>query len=204
MSTAERDAWVKDLFERIYETVSLLNVDHYRSARALTLTGDRLEPQLVNDGVAEPARAMGGRDVLRNPLYTVGAASNNEPLPLSKHARRQHRAIADLQNLRDFIALNPGRIENLVRAPFEIQRDETPLLSSMRMPPFMRQSNAEPLTLASWQYELLMQWVASANAAAPQDVALGMPPPAPSDIAAAADERRTAVLARLAGGSSTA
>ena len=147
---------------------------------------------------------MGGQDVLRNPRYTVEAASSNEPLPLSKHARRQHRAIADAQSLRDFIALNPGRIESLVRAPFEIQRDETPNASTMRMPPFMRQSNAQPLTLSSWQYELLMQWVAAANAAPSQLVAFGMPGPAPFDVAAAADERRTAVLARLAGGTSIA
>jgi hypothetical protein len=202
MSPAERDAWVEDLFERVYETVSLLNLDHYRSARALTLTGNRLGPQLVNDRVPQPTRAMGGRDVFRNPLYTVEAASNNELLPLSKHARRQHRAIADMQNLRDFIALNPGRIESLVRAPFEVERGETPLLTTMRMPPLMRQSNAEPLTLSSWQYELLMQWVAIANAEPPQAVALGTPGPAPPDVAAAAAERRSAVLARLDGGSS--
>jgi hypothetical protein len=199
MTPAERDAWVEDLFERVYETVSLVNVDRYRSERAVSLTGDRLAAQLVDDHVPEPTRALGGRDALRNPLYKIEAASSNEPLPLSKHARRQHRAIADAQNLRDFIALNPGRIESLVRAPFEIQRDEDPASSTMRMPPFMRQSNAEPLTLASWQYQLLMQWVAGANAA-PQAVALGMPAPAPPDVATAAGERRAAVLARLAGG----
>ena len=199
MTPAERDAWVEDLFERVYETVSLLNVDRYRSGRALTLTGDRLAAQLVDDHVPEPTRALGGRDALRNPLYRIEAASNNEPLPLSKHARRQHRAIADAQNLRDFIALNPGRIESLVRAPFEIQRDEDQSSSTMRMPPFMRQSNAEPLTLSSWQYGLLMQWVASANAAAPSAVAQGMPEPVPFDVATAADARRIAVLARLAG-----
>jgi hypothetical protein len=202
MTAAERDAWVEDLFERVYETVSLLNVDHYRSERAIALSGNRLAPQLVNDHIPEPTRAMGGRDALRNPRYTVEARSNNEPLPLSKHARRQHRAIADAQSLRDFIALNPGRIESLVRAPFEIETDETAVSSTMRMPPFMRQSNAEPLTLSSWQYELLMQWVAS-TAAAPSDViAFGLPGPAPSDVADAAAERRAAVLARLAGGSS--
>ena len=107
-----------------------------------------------------------------------------------------------MQNLRDFIALNPGRIESLVRAPFEIERGETSLLSTMRMPPFMRQSNAEPLTLTNWQYQLLMQWVPSANAAS-QAVALSMPAPAPFDVAVA-DERRTAVLARLAAGTSIA
>ena len=204
MTPAERDAWVEDLFERVYETVSLFNLDHYRSERAITLTGNRLAPQLVGDHVPQQTRAMGGRDALRNPRYTVENESDNEPLPLSKHARRQHRAIADAQALRDFIALNPGRIESLVRAPFEIQPDETSRLSTMRMPPFMRQSNAEPLTLASWQYELLMQWVASANAAPPDLLALGTPAPASSDVAAAADERRSIVLARLAGGSSIA
>jgi hypothetical protein len=204
MSQAERDAWVEDLFERVYETVSLLNVDLYRSARALTLTGNRLGVQLVNDSVPQPTRAMGGRDALRNPRYGVEAASNNEPLPLSKHARRQHRAIADVQSLRDFIALNPGRIESLVRAPFEIERGETPNQTTMRMPPFMRQSNAQPLTLSSWQYELLMQWVATAKVPPPQMVALGVPGPEPFDVLAAAGERRTAVLARLAGGSSIA
>jgi hypothetical protein len=63
----------------------------------------------------------------------------------------------------------------------------------------MRQSNAEPLTLSSWQYELLMQWVAIANAEPPQAVALGAPRSAPPDVAVAAAERRSAVLARLDG-----
>jgi len=202
MTAVDRDAWVADLFERVYETVSLLNLDHYRSARALTLAGKRLAVQLVDDHVPAPTRAMGGRDALRNPRYTVEAASANEPLPLSTHARRQHRAIADVQNLRDFIALNPGRIESLVRAPFEIESGETPSLTTMRMPPFMRQSNAQPLTISSWQHDLLMQWVAEANAA-PQAVA-GAPGPVPSDVASAADTRRAAVLARLDTGSSTA
>jgi hypothetical protein len=207
MTPAERDAWVEDLFERVYETVSLLNVDYYRASpnqrRAITLTGNRLGPQLVDDHVPQPTRAMGGRDALRNPRYTVEAPSDNELLPLSKHARRQHRAIADAQSLRDLIALNPGRIEALVRAPFEVERGEDGSSSTMRMPPFMRQSNAEPLTLSSWQYELLMQWVASANAlpavteAVAEAVAVGAPGPAPR-VAAAASARRAAVLARLA------
>jgi hypothetical protein len=65
----------------------------------------------------------------------------------------------------------------------------------------MRQSNAEPLTLSSWQYQLLMQWVAGASAAPPDAVSFDLPGAAPSDVAAAAAERRAVVLARLAGGS---
>jgi hypothetical protein len=142
---------------------------------------------------------MGGRDALRNPFYTVEAPSNNELLPLSKHARRQHRAISDVLGLRVFIGENPGRIERLVRAPFEVERPEDPESSTMRMPPFMRQSNAEPLTLSNWQYELLMQWVASANMQPTPAVALSAPGSAPrGSVAAAASARRARVLARLA------
>ena len=61
MTPAERDAWTEDLFERVYETVSLLNVDLYRLARGVTLTGNRLGPQLVNDHVRPPTLAMGAR-----------------------------------------------------------------------------------------------------------------------------------------------
>lgn len=201
MTAEERDAWVEDLFERIYETVSLFNLDHYREERGITLTGNRLAPPLANDGVAPATQAMGSRDALRNPRYTVESASANERLPLSKHARRQHRALADLQSLRDFIALNPGRIQTLVRRAFEVERGENFGQSTMRMPPFMRQSNALPLTLSSWQYDLLMQWVAAEEAASLGVAALVSKGAAPSLASAtvqlAADERRNAVLARL-------
>jgi hypothetical protein len=195
MTADQQGAWVEDLFERIYETVSLLNVDHYRAARGVTLSGQRLAAQLVGDEVPNPRQAMGGRDALRNPFYRVAAATPNQPLPLSQHARRQHRAIADLQNLRDFIALMPDRVPSLVRPPFAIEDIESPRVSTMRMPPFMRQSNAQPLTLSSWQYDLLMAWLRSA-AAQPAEVAAIAP--AAVALPAAAARRRAAVLARLA------
>jgi hypothetical protein len=207
MSPAERDAWVEDLFERVYETVSLLNVDHYRAERGVRLTGDRLAPQLVNDHLPNPKQAMGGRDALRHPQYTVEASSANNRLPLSHHARRQHRAIADLQSLRDFVTRMPGRIQQLVRRPFEIESIEVGSgdgngETTMRMPPFMRQSNGQPLTLANWQYELLMDWVSAAEAlpAAPPETAAAPAATAkaiPVELSEAASERRRAVLARL-------
>ena len=191
MSPAERDAWIEDLFERVYETVSLLNVDHYRSDRGVTLSRNRLAPALAGDEVVPARQAMGREDALRNPLYTVQAPSPNRRLPLSEHARRQHRAISDVQALRDFVALNPGRIQALVRGPFEVEDIETPVESTMRMPPFMRQSNAQPLTLSSWQYQLLIDWV---NALGAERLVLEARAP----LSSPADERRAAVLARLA------
>lgn len=190
MSLADLDAWIEDLFERVYETVSLLNVDCYRSQRGARLTGSRLAPALANDEVVPARQAMGREDALRNPVYTVLAPSPNRRLPLSVHARRQHRAISDIQALRDFVALHPGRIQNLVRGPFEVEDIEDPNLTTMRMPPFMRQSNAQPLTLSTWQYQLLIDW-ANAMGAQPA-VALG------GQLSPQADQRRRTVLARFA------
>jgi len=203
MSASDRDAWVEDLFERVYETVSLLNVDYWRANRGIRLKGSALAPMLPGDGVTDPTHAMGGRDALRNGYYRVSPASANEPLPLSHHARRQHRAIADLQNLKDFIALNPGRLQSLVRGPFEVEdaevgRNVTGDQTTMRMPPFMRQSNAEPLTLSNWQYQLLIDWVNKLQAADATVAASAAPAAAP--LSEQAEARRTAVLARIKAG----
>lgn len=199
MSAADRDAWVEDLFERIYETVSLLNVDFYRRERGITLTGNRLRsPGIAGEGLRDPRRAMGAQDVLRNPDFSIPGETPGDPLPLSTHARTRHRALADLQYLRDFIAQHPGRMAELVRQPFEIERPEGPDSSTMRMPPFMRHSNAEPLTLSVWQYQLLMQWAAAVTAVervALEAVAVAAQPAPLSEPAA---RRRSAVLARLA------
>jgi hypothetical protein len=192
----ELDEWVQDLFERIYETVSLMNVDFYRNDRGITLTGNRLAPTAIpNDGLVPRNQAMGGRDALRNPNLTIPAVTNVDPLPLAQHARTRHRALADLGALREFVALHPGRLQTLIRRPFEVEPGEsTGEQTTMRMPPFMRQSNALPLTLSAWQYELLMAWVGRVQPAPPG--AAGAAPPAPRPSRAAA-RRRAAVLDRL-------
>jgi hypothetical protein len=201
MSADERDAWVQDLFERIFETLSLFNVDFYRESDALTLTGNRLRKTAIpKDQVPEPSRAMGGRDVLRNGL-PVTAPSPDIPLPLSKRAQDRHRELSDLSTLRAFIAENPGRLAQLVRGPFEVEHGEIaePFRTTMRMPPFMRNSNALPLTLSAWQYDLLMSWAASQPTAG--KLQKGKPAPAPlraaKAITDAAASRREAVLNRV-------
>lgn len=156
--------WVEDLFERIYETVSLFNVDHYREERAAPIPPNQLRADDLDQGArSNPTSAMGGSDALRSPGFRLGAASEDNPLPLSEHARMRHRALSDIQNLIALVALDAttgrNRIRDIVRAPFEMEVFEDPNRSSMRMPPFMRQSNALSLTLSSWQYDLLMRWV---------------------------------------------
>ncbi|MBV8107450.1 MAG: hypothetical protein JO223_23075 [Hyphomicrobiales bacterium] len=192
------DRWVADLFQRVYETVSLFNVDAYRRDRAANLPPDKIKPADVDGGARDdPKRAMGGRDGLRNALYKLAAPTTDNTLPLSEHARMRHRALSDLQNLIEVVSLDANRIKTLVRPPFEVESFEDGNSTSMRMPPFMRQSNALPLTLARWQYDLLLRWVerTAADLAAGRLEVVGRPRARVLSPAAAA--RRASVLARI-------
>lgn len=197
LSAEDRDAWVEDLFERISEVVALFNVDHYRERFAVGLSADRLRPApgIAEDHLPGPTRAMGRRDQLRNPsLDPLLSADPERPLPLSARARERHRLLSDIDSLRAFVQERPGRLAELVRGPFEIEAIEADG-QTMRMPPFMRNSNANPLTLSAWQYALLMEWV-RATEPAPPGVLFAAPSEAePMPVFAA--RRRAAVLARL-------
>jgi hypothetical protein len=195
LSDDELDRWVADLFERIYETVSLFNLDHYRAERAASPTN--LRPTDIDAGArSRPTAAMGGRDALRNPLFKIAGPTTNEPLPLSEHARMRHRAMSDLQNLIELVSLDAKRIRDMVRPPFEIEGFETANTSSMRMPPFMRQSNALPLTLANWQYALLMRWADRTGARLSAGLEMAIAPKRRL-LSASAAARRASVLARI-------
>jgi hypothetical protein len=125
---------------------------------------------------------MGGRDKLRDRSVQVPQASVNVPLPLSQRARDRHRAISDVENLKALVVASPDRLRKLVRGPFEREPGEfnanAQEWTSMRMPPFMRGSNSNPLTLSAWQYDLLMRWAADVVARQPLAVSAA-PAPAP-------------------------
>jgi len=159
MSRDEHERWVEDLFERIYETTSLFNIDRWRNRRASDLTGKQLTDAIPQDTVPDPKKAMGGRDALRNRFIALPASGANNLLPLTQHARSRHHALSNIQSLRGLIDLEPDRLHTLIRKPFSVQVNENPNTTTMAMPPFMRNSNARPLTLTVWQYDLLMQWV---------------------------------------------
>jgi len=197
------EAWVEDLFERIYETVSLMNVDELRATRSIKLSGDRLaDAPIPEDSVKPVDRALGSQDALRNRSLRVESASPDNPLPISEHARERHRSLCDIQQLKALVADDPARLGALVRGPFEVQSGETAARSSMRMPPFMRQSNALPLTLSAWQYALLMRWVAEVQHPPAQVDAAAKAKPAakpPGVLSDAAAKRRDILLQRLDG-----
>ncbi len=193
------DRWVEDLFERAYETVSLMNVDFWRTTRGVRpLAAGELGPAIAGDAVAPADQAMGSRDKLRDRDIQIAAPSNDNPLPLAERARERHRSIADVNVLKDLVASNPTRLPDLVRGPFEIQSGENGNRTTMRMPPFMRASNANPLTLVSWQYDLLMRWAAEVSASR-QLLAAARPaaPAGPEPLTDAAARRQAEVLDRF-------
>lgn len=163
LSDDELDDWVEDFFERVYETASLLNLDLWRNQHAAQLQGGQLGATDIDEGRRPaPERAMGGRDTLRNSLYPLAPTLPNNRLPLTEHARMRHRALSDLQALEALVGLDVDRLKAIIRPPFAVEPGDSGspgVISTMRMPPFMRQSNGFPLTVASWQYELLMRWL---------------------------------------------
>ena len=210
-SPDELDSWVRDLFERIYETASLFNLDFWRFARGIAIPGTgRLERQIAGDTVRRPEVAMGGLDKLRDPDQPIReAASNDVPLPLTERARQRHRELAELESLRVLTQEKPLRLAQLVRPPFtmtvanpnepqDVQRsvNEGGDLTNMQMPPFMRNSNANPLTLSNWQYNLLMRWAGELHA---RQVAAPTFPVSSAPLSDRAAARQRRVLARLRG-----
>jgi hypothetical protein len=193
------DSWVEDLFERVYETVSLLNLDALHATRNLKLEGEKLADRAIPGDVIRPSdRSLGSKDALRNrELPPVPPASNDDPLPISEHARDRHRALSDIEGLKAMLAASPNRLRELVRGPFEAEGHETFNRTTMRMPPFMRQSNALPLTLSSWQYDLLMRWARGAQAPAAIVPAASKVRKRSKILSEPADQRRTTLLRRM-------
>jgi hypothetical protein len=196
LTDASRDRWVEDLFERAFETISLMNVDFWRNIRGATLEAGQQRPApIANDKYPDPTRAMGASDALRDGNIAIEAPSSNVPLPLSDRARDRHRGLSDIVALKNFIRENPARLRALVRAPFSAQPNEDGSTTTMQMPPFMRASSADPLTLTNWQYNLLMAWADDVVAGPELLVAFATRLEAETSTRAA--RRRAAVLSRL-------
>ena len=167
---------VADLLRRVFETVSLTNLD---ALRRMMLAGQ--EP---SDPDPVPVTALPGSmtDVDR-PLAdkipsVLGPRGADTRLGYTEVAQDTHSEIADIDNMLNLFRTQPDRIRHLLRPPFariadlpaqppdKLPTDElgtppkqvlTPRerdprvlrdgLHDMRMPPYMRDSDAAPLSL---------------------------------------------------------
>lgn len=129
----------------------------------------REEPPLLNRE-SMTAADRGYRAADRNQIKT------NTAFPYAALAADAHAALTNLPRLLDLFADDAERIRRLIRPPYALVRESAPDqprppagrrrpwdpdagLHDMRMPPYMRDSDATPLSLSRRQYVQLMSLV---------------------------------------------
>jgi hypothetical protein len=176
---------IVDLFHRAFETASLFNLDAIRT-RALQENRVRLSKHVGPPGLDQPhagGESMTAQDtpyVDRLPVLApqepsrFSAGSAELPLPYTTVVSHVHSALKDEAVLMDFLRRRADAVERVIRPPFgrmhqipenpkadadphyrdpRVFRDQ---LHDMRMPPYMRDANLQPLSLSWRQYHLLI------------------------------------------------
>ncbi len=192
---------VADLLRRVFETVSLDNIDRQRRRalreneqnREVLLgaaddqgTGDSLRARFAVDP-ATPAPPRADQAAMTDDDVGYRAADRHQlradtPLPFSNLGRDTHVELTAMPVLLEFLANNADRVRRLIRPPYALVRESEPSaprqtqgfrrpwdadawVHDMRMPPFMRDSDASPLSLTRRQYVQLMGLVDSLTGA---------------------------------------
>jgi hypothetical protein len=164
-----------DLFQRVFETVSLANVDAMRD-RSI---GGGQDGGSSSDRPKTDDQSMTPKD---KPYYqpdkgVIPPPTPDARVPFADKAKEVHTPLAEADDLALFLRDNPALIKRLVRPPYGAFKDlkarpgPTPnpayrdprvdrdTLHDMRMPPYMRDSDATPLSLTRRQYKFLLELV---------------------------------------------
>jgi hypothetical protein len=207
----ETQAEVADLFERVFETSSLMNLDALRD-RAVkeNLSGTSPSEFPKAPHIDERSMTAGDRpyaDDLAAALFPYPASPplpsgpQPTPLPYSDLAHFRHGPLCDEDTLIDFLNAYAERVRDLIRPPFgrfaelaapkkrnksarpfRDPRDDRDGYHDMRMPPYMRDSDQNSLSITYRQYHALMDLLdkitappskAAVKAAAKAKAALG-------------------------------
>ena len=168
-----------DLFQRVFETASLANVDMMRST--MMPRDDRGLVNFPDFPAVTRGDSMTPRDA---PYFDKDKDLNSPPtsheeLPYSSVATQTHAPLADAEDLALFLRTSAKQVRRLIRPAYAHFKDLSEKVSSnakpdpqqrdpriardnehdMRMPPYMRDSDASPLSLNRRQYNFLMQTV---------------------------------------------
>lgn len=179
-------AEVADIFQRVFETVSLTNLDslrNYSINRSWEMDGS---DKRVNGLPLTNKKSMTAEDkpyADKVITYLANPDQENQPntahtrLPYSNAAQQTHAALADLENMLDFLLTHYERVKMIIRPPYarlgELTENpnETPPsptrkrdarnardnMQDMRMPPYMRSNTASALSLSWRQYDQVMK-----------------------------------------------
>jgi hypothetical protein len=172
----EIEGEIADLFKRVFETASMVNLDATRE-HAL---GENMASSNSDDVPKTNESSMTAYD---EPFARLTADTHKKPakryiVPLryAADARHSHAPLADLHTLIDTLGSQADYVRKLIRPPFGRfgQLDERPdtqsrrndsfrdprvprdTLHDMRMPPYMRDSDETPLSITYRQYQLLL------------------------------------------------
>lgn len=176
LETMEKE--IADLFQRVYETASLVNLDAIRE-RALRENNDGgvVEiadlPKLDDRSLTKHDKPFA--DLVNNLMPDAPAgATSDDPLPYADLAKFAHDRLSDLDALVAFLAEKDKHVHELVRPPYgvfsELEKEpknqpakdhrdprvDRDLVHDMRMPPYMRDSDATALSLTRRQYRAIM------------------------------------------------
>ena len=176
---------VIELFRRIFETASLINLDDHRQRGLSDNVGYQGDHVVPTEGLPKTdGRSMTKEDapfVDRAPPLMPGQVisdyadlENHTRLPYSEVPTFVHSQFQDGVVLIDFLKRRREHVRQLVRPPFgtvpqwedEPSQEPNPSfrdprvvrdrMHDMRMPPYMRDSNYFPLSLTKRQYDILM------------------------------------------------
>ncbi|MGP4049719.1 hypothetical protein [Streptomyces sp. 2A115] len=137
---------VRDLFERILETMDAVNVD--------------VQNERAGFENAAIARAVGDSvESARQQAFPVPEPLLGLLLGLTERGRRRHRRFVALEALEDLLREQPELIRRVIREPVTSER-----YYDRKMPVAMRGSDRYPLHLTRRQYDLLTAWAHSLRA----------------------------------------
>jgi len=194
VKTAELDLSeqeVNDLFQRIFETASLINLDAIRLRALLENAGNNV-PELSPPLPHTDFRSMTAND---KPYAELSASTEltpaaMTPTPYADLVPLAHAQLGDLDTMVEFLRTFGQRVRKLLRPPYgafqnlavrpeampasdhrdpRVARDGT---HDMRMPPYMRDSDATALSLLRRQYLEVLALVDYLAAKTPKAVTL--------------------------------
>ncbi len=176
---AEAGVAVGDLFQRVFEVASVVNLAATRNHGIVENSGSTVAnpewlPQTGPDTMTKKDRPFAKLAAeLAPPTAGLDGASSNPELYASL-AALAHARLSDVETLLDFLASDPDRIRQMLRPPFgrfselperppespnqafrdpRVPRDG---MQDMRMPPYMRDSDETSLSLTHRQYQLVL------------------------------------------------
>jgi hypothetical protein len=179
-------AEIVDLFQRVFETAEMLNLDANRYKAILINYDDPMPPnpaglpKIDDKTMTREDRPYVDLIPPLLPDQKVAQASDGtpfEPLPYTEVANLAHAPLTDRDSLIDFLRTRKEHVKRLIRPPYgrfsefdaaptaepnpnfrdpRVARDG---LHDMRMPPYMRDSDENPLALTWRDYRRLMDFL---------------------------------------------